>query len=588
MAVKESRWTNVPILSSPWWRDPVALLIILALCPLFLGDYELQSLGSFMPYAMASAALALVWGYCGILALGQAVFFGVGAYACARVLQSMSLAPGLVIGLLLGAVLAGGIAWLLARAAFGLRADVFLISVMTFCLAVATEQLALKFTSITGGQNGIALDRLLPQEALPKYLIATSVFAVTLLLLVLISRSDWGRVVAATRDNDRRLRYFGTDVDVIKRRVFVLGAVVTSFAGALDAVYSRIAAPDKIGFGLSTFILLWCALGGRRSITSAALGALLVNYVANQLSGVLVNYWQVVLAVLFIVVVMYFPDGLYWPIRVLGQRFNFRTPMTLIPALMTTAPKLDEPAFVARDLKQTYGDFIALNLTEVAFDSGVVTALIGPNGAGKTTLINVASGGSRSATGSALMLGHEIIRMGSTKVARLDVKRKFQNPSIFNSLSVQDNLVIGRALPLPFPRAYVSRAQSLSLPEDVLRLATEHDLIDHLMETSGDLSHGSKQFLEVCMVLSSEPRVILLDEPTAGMTVDERARIGSLVRSLAKAGAAVLIIEHDFDFVRNVSDRILVMNQGELIASGTVEEVSANRQVRQLYLGVPS
>ena len=310
--------------------------------------------------------------------------------------------------------------------------------------------------------------------------------------------------------------------------------------------------------------------------------------VDDTLSGVLINYWQVILAVLFIVVVMYFPDGLYWPIRVIGKRFNSQTPMTLVSVPMTRAREEHSKAFVGTDLKQVYGDFTALNLERVAFDSGVVTALIGPNGAGKTTLINLASGGSRSATGSALMLGHEIIRMDSTQVARLDVKRKFQNPSIFDSLDVQDNLVIGRALPLTFPRSYVTRANSLTFPEDVLSLASEHELLDHLLEKSGDLSHGSKQFLEVCMVLSSEPLVILLDEPTAGMTVQERARIGELVRSLAASGAAVLIIEHDFDFVRKVSDRILVMNHGELIAQGTVDEVSANPQVKELYLGVPT
>ena len=576
------------MLRSPWWRDPVCLLLLLTLCPLFLGEYQLQSLGSFMPYAMAAAALAFVWGYCGILALGQAVFFGIGAYACAKSIQTMNVGPGVLIGVLIGALIAGTIAWLLARASFGLRADAFLISVTTFCLAVATEQLAIKFTGLTGGQNGISLDRVLPQEVLPKYLLAEAVFAITLLSLVLISRSDWGRVVAATRDNDRRLRYFGTEVDVVKRRVFVLGAVVTSFAGALDAVYSRVAAPDKIGFGLSTFILLWCALGGRRSITSAALGALLVNMVANQLSGVLINYWQVVLAILFIVVVLYFPDGLYWPIRVLGQRLNARRPMGLTPTPMSTVNDAEQTAFLGQDLKQSYGDFTALSIAEVAFACGVVTALIGPNGAGKTTLINVASGGSRSATGSALMLGREIIGLSSSQVARLDVKRKFQNPNIFDSLSVQDNLVIGRALPMSFPRNYLTRAKQLDVPVDVLELAGEHELLARLLEPAGGLSHGSKQFLEVCMVLSSEPRVILLDEPTAGMTAQERTRIGVLLRNLAASGAAVLIIEHDFDFVRRVSDRILVMNQGHLIAAGTVAEVSANQQVRELYLGVPT
>lgn len=567
------------------WRDPFVLLALLAAAPMILDQYRTLSLASFMPYAMAAAALAVVWGYCGILSVGQASFYGLGAYIGAHTLTDHQLAVGVIIALAVTIAFCATLAWLMARAAFGLRLDVFLITVVTFCTTVILSQLAIKFTNITGGINGVTLTNVLPSNTSARYYIGFAALAVTLLGLVLVARSDAGRLIAATRDNAPRLRVLGSDVDAIRRRVFTLGAVVTGFAGLLDVSYTRIASPAKIGFAFSALILLWCAIGGRRSLTAAAFGALAVNMVNNELSEQLVFYWQMVLAVMFIAVVMYLPDGLHWPLRKLAQRIDTREAVGI--NLMAASRDLGSGgvAFEARDVTQRYGSFTALGIDELQVAFGEITALIGPNGAGKSTLVAALSGGSDSATGSASFAGHELIGASAHSIARLGLARKFQTPNVFDPLEVKENLFISAPSLHRDLRSVFRRSTHLAVAPMVDKVLKTSGLRRRLWTEAGQLSHGEKQYLELCMVLAGDPAAVLLDEPTAGLSASDREAVGGVLRLLADNGVAVLIIEHDFDFIRAVADRIMVMHQGRLIADGTVAEISQDPAVQALYIG---
>jgi branched-chain amino acid transport system permease protein len=575
------------ILRTAEWRDPWILILILAAVPAVADPYRLTSLGSFLPYAMAAVALSLVWGYCGVLSVGQAVFFGLGAYAVAKALSGRGIALGLVLGVIAAVALAIVAGWILSRMSFGRRADSFLVAVITFCAAGILGQFAIKLTGLTGGYNGLTVaQQVMPIDPTQAYYVVLVVFAACLLFLVMLSRSDGGRTVVAVRDNPNRLRYLGVDVDAVRRRVFIIGAVVTAFAGVMDALYNGVVSPDKIGFQFSTQILLWCAIGGRTSLTGAAIGALLVNVGQNELSGTLVNYWQMALGVAFVLVVLFVPDGLYWPLRRLGARFEARS----APAVSTVATRsgnqmTGEPVLKGLALKQRFGAFRALDVDHVDLYAAQVTALIGPNGAGKSTLIGVLSGGLPDASGTALIMGEEVVGSEVHAVARLGLRRKFQAPNVFESLTLGENLRLGRGVSTSRLRTVTRRSRSLELTGDVWRLLSDSGLEPKLGMTAGSLSHGQKQFLEVCVVLNSAPAIVLLDEPTAGLSSHDRAAIGQLLRALAAKGVAVLIIEHDFDFIREVSDRILVMHQGALIADGTVAEVSADEYVHELYVG---
>jgi len=576
------------LLRSPWWRDPAILTLLLLLAPTFLGEYQISSLALFIPYAMAASALAFVWGYCGILALGQATFFGIGGYAIAKMVSVTGPKSGIIYGLIIGLLISAAVAWLISRFSFGFKVDVFVISVTTFCMTLAFEKLAIKFSEFTGGENGIPVNPILPTETLPNYFIVVTIFILVLFGLVTISRSDFGRTVLAVKIDESRLRHLGVNVNQIKRQVFILGALVTCFAGGLDALTSGIAATNKVGFEFSTLILLWCAIGGRTSLSLAALGTLIINMVSNQLGDILANYWQLILAAIFVLIVMYFPEGLYSMFRGIGRKIDRHTSCQIISVQDPENKAGILTAYAGKNIYQKFGDFVALDIEEIGFPSGQVSAIIGPNGAGKTTFISYISGGLRKAKGSSQILDKPINGEFDYQIARLGVKRKFQSPSIFDQLSIEDNLVLGANAPLSFPKSWVKRNQRLELPPKVIDLARENGLLDMWSKSAGELAHGSKQFLEVCMVLASSPKLILLDEPTAGLVQEDRYKIGRVIKALANAGVTILIVEHDFDFVRFISDRIYVLHQGSLITSGTPDEISVNARVRELYLGADS
>lgn len=569
------------------WREPLLLLVLLAIAPIALDDYRTLSLGSFMPYAMAAAALALVWGYCGILSVGQASFYGLGAYAGAHTLGDHTLGLGVAIALSVTLVACAAVGWLMARAAFGVRLDVFLITVVTFSSTVILAQLAIKFTNITGGINGVTIANVLPANPSAKYYIAFAVFAVTLVCLVVLASSDAGRLIVGARDNATRLRFLGTDVDAVRRRVFTFGAVVTGFAGVLDVSYTRIASPAKIGFAFSALILLWCAIGGRRSLTAAAFGALAVNMVNIELSEQLLRYWQMVLAVAFIAIVMYLPDGLHWPLRKLAGRIDISETIEIASVAASADRPAQGVAIEAQNVMQRFGSFTALAVDDLVVEFGRITALIGPNGAGKTTLVNALSGGSTDATGTASFLGHELIGTPADAVARLGLARKFQSPNVFEPLQVKENLFISTG-PATGIGSVIRRTRRLKLPPIAEKLLTTSGLRTRLWTEAAHLSHGEKQYLELCMVLTGDTAAVLLDEPTAGLGAADRAAVGSVLRSLADDGVAVVIIEHDFDFIRAVADRIVVMHQGRLIAHGTVADISRDPTVQALYVGAAS
>jgi len=568
-------------------RDPALLVLVLALAPLFLDDFRVISVGSFLPLAIAALGLSLVWGYCGILSLGQAAFFGLGAYGVALAIADWGSGWGMLAGLVFGLLAAAVLAYAIGRVAFGSRVDPFYAAVITFVVAVIFQQLLVKFSGFTGGFNGVVLtDTVLPLDPREAYYVALAAFAVVLAALVVLTRSDAGRLIVAVRDNSHRLRFLGHDADPIQRRTFVAGATVTAIGGALAALYDQQITPDRTGFLFSTQILIWTALGGRTSLVGAAIGALAVNVAEVELSERLLDYWHIALGLAFIAAVLFFPDGVYSVFKKLTRRLERSEAVELspMPAHARVANDADQTILVSHDLEQRFGSLIAVDVDSLELRRHEVCALIGPNGAGKTTLVCVLSGELSPLTGRVRFAGREIQGSPPHEIASLGLRRKFQTPNVFDSLTVAENLWLG-ARSGAGPSAAFRRTRRTELPQNVLALLGRNGLDDRLADVAGDLSHGERQWLELCAVFAREPDAVLLDEPTAGLSAPERAEVGRAVRGMADAGLAVLLIEHDFDFVRNVADRIVVMHQGRVIADGTVRAVSSDETVRAVYLG---
>ncbi|MEH7829404.1 urea ABC transporter ATP-binding protein UrtD [Gemmobacter denitrificans] len=233
----------------------------------------------------------------------------------------------------------------------------------------------------------------------------------------------------------------------------------------------------------------------------------------------------------------------------------------------------------------SFDGFRAINNLSFSIGPAELRAIIGPNGAGKTTFMDIVTGKTRPDEGSVTFGPRSIslLGMNEARIAREGIGRKFQRPTVFEDQSVQDNLILAlKAARSPWRVLFWAPK-----PADLIRvkeLAQEVGLADHLPRKAGELSHGQKQWLEIAMLLAQEPRLLLVDEPAAGMTPAEREQTTALLVSLAKT-RAVVVVEHDMDFVRRLNCRVTVLHEGAVLAEGSLDHVTANPQVISVYLG---
>jgi len=237
-----------------------------------------------------------------------------------------------------------------------------------------------------------------------------------------------------------------------------------------------------------------------------------------------------------------------------------------------------------RGLVVAFDAFHAIDGLDLTLHEHEVRFVIGPNGAGKTTLIDAITHLVRVTSGSIVFAGEELVGQAEHAIVRACIGRTFQKPSVFDELTVLENVDIAAAFRQPF-RSLLRRRKGVS--DEVAHALESVDLTAQRDARAGTLSHGQKQWLEVAMVLVQRPRLLLLDEPVAGMTQSERLQTGELVTRIAQEGTTVLVVEHDMDFVRRFAHGVTVMHEGKILTEGTVADVQRNETVREVYLGRP-
>jgi branched-chain amino acid transport system ATP-binding protein len=235
-----------------------------------------------------------------------------------------------------------------------------------------------------------------------------------------------------------------------------------------------------------------------------------------------------------------------------------------------------------RQVRKKYGPLMALGGADVSVDFGTVGGLIGPNGSGKSTLMHVIAGRTVPDKGTVVLEGRNVTHLPPAARARAGISIKFQLARVYPALTVGDNLMLALQASEGLIRLAVSRSRRRLLPE-VDELAERFGLGRQQRRSAGELSHGEQQWLEIAMAMARQPKVLLLDEPTAGMSQEERARTGALIRDAARS-CAVLIVEHDLDFIGGLCDSLTVLHQGLVISTGTVAEVQADRRVQEVFL----
>jgi branched-chain amino acid transport system permease protein len=348
------------------------------------------------------------------------------------------------------------------------------------------------------------------------------------------------------------------------------------------------------GFLFSTQILIWVAVGGRGTIIGPIIGAIGLSFITSELSASYPVEWALFLGLLFVAVVVFVPDGVFPPLVRQGQRLlHRRRPPRLSRTLAHSAPSRPdlrppgEPVCVVSEVEFAYGALEVLRGVDFEIKAGELLCIVGPNGAGKSTMLNVLTDGKLPSHGSISYFVHhgEVVRKGQPihRIARAGIARKFQIPHLFDSLTVAETILLasgkGR---LP---SLWRRTKQIAVGRSVLDIVDATGLGGREDTPSPVLAHGLKQGLELAAAVSVRPELLLLDEPTAGLTSNERHVIGEVFRRLVEAGMTIVLIEHDLDFVARVADRVIVLHGGKVVESGTPAEVSASAVVREAYVG---
>ena len=585
---------------------------LLAASPLVLGEYAQQILSQAFFFAIAAITVDLLWGYTGILTFGQSAFFGVGVYTVALALAyyvegALGTAAVMLGAMVAAALIGAAVGWL----SFFDRASPIYVAIVTLALPVVFTQVILSGGAYTGSSSGLPIP--VPAFSIMQwYWVSGGLLLLVALVSSVLVSSDTGRLLVAIRENEERCRYLGLRTSRLKIRLLAACSAVAALAGSGYVLFASVAAHSYGDFVFGTELVVWTALGGRGTLVGPILGTVGVNYVSAVLGGNLPFVWLLFVGFAFVLVVVYLPQGLVPAIggslsratRAAGAIVNWRkvvvgaegaraaTPQVRAAASMRgmrrgDAATREEQGTLVLELRQVskrYGSLRVLDGVSLQARRGEVVGIVGPNGAGKTTLLRCIADGRERSSGDILVNGRHIAGLPPQACVALGVSRKFQTPNVFDALSVLDCLRVARAY-----RASTSlwrRSHTVELPEPALHAVQVSGLLSLLDEPAGHLSHGAKQALELAMVLALEPTVLLLDEPTAGLTREERAAIGGVLTELAQSHRlSILLIEHDLDFVREISTRLVVLHMGKVLADGPLAEVAESEVIRTIYVG---
>jgi branched-chain amino acid transport system ATP-binding protein len=570
----------------PW----VFLVLVGLTVAWYAIDAPISLITQIAIYTLYGAGVNLLVGYTGLVPFGASVFFGCASYAVAI---SMLRFLGNEIEALLFAVLFS-LALAAAIALIILRRRGLYFSLLTLAFSQIAFEVAYKWTDLTGGENGL--------QGVPRPLFATDwdfhVFAVVTVVLGMwllwrIAHAPFGRVLQALRDNEQRVLSLGYDTFLIRFKAFVIMGGVVGYAGALLACMLRGAYADNLGWQHAGDALLMTVLGGVHHFLGPLWGAIAFIVLQDRLSAITESWW-----LMFAPIVMLFalasPEGM----QGLAFRLFGRTDWTLtrrgIPArperierFHGSGAKLDAdgPVLTVRGLHKRFGSLVVAADVYLDVHPNRLHSLIGPNGAGKTTFFNLLTGLLRADAGSITFAGRDISRLPVHRRIRLGLSRSFQILSVFRTLTAFENVRVA---------VQVQDRRSLHLWHDAYAM---HDinartwsllqavgLADRAAEPCANLSHGEQRLLEIAISLATDARLLLLDEPLAGLAEADREVVGKLIRQLAESHA-VLLIEHDIDRVLALSDRITVLHQGRVIADGKPAEVANNPDVITAYLG---
>ncbi len=575
---------------------PWLALAALAILPALVEGSYYRYLGIIVfIYGIVAVGLNVLAGYAGQFSLGHAAFMAVGAYTTAILSKSLAGVPlfkatgahiwiGMGAGTLLAAIFGG----ILAIPALRVRGPY--LGMVTIAFGWVIFKILQEWVSVTGGDLGLPsipkmqIGGLILQTDTFYYLVL-ALFALALLFQHRLIQSDFGLRLRAMKHSEIGVASVGVNVYRLKVVVFIVSAAFAGFGGALFAHQQNYVSPDNFQFFSSVFFLLAVLFGGAGTQFGPVIGAAVLTLLPEMLHDFdkfrLIVYGVFILVTLFVL-----------PLGVMGLFERKGRADWLKGSAATVTPEGRKGAALRLDgISRSFGGLHALSNVTFEISAGTIHAVIGPNGAGKTTLINIITGFYRADAGTIRIDGQEVRLPSMNASARIGIARTFQTIKLFGDMSVLEHVIVGCAgssstgLWGALVRSRNSRISMGANIAEARRLIALVGLGGLEDKPANSLPYGHRRLLEIARALATRPRILLLDEPAAGLVASEIESLAELIRRLKAGGMTVLLIEHHMDLVTSISDQVTVLDYGAVIADDTPANIQRNEKVIEAYLG---